>query len=197
MGGHHLLGPKKSKALDKHREFDEDDEEEQEKEKQDDNNERDDDTDRHRRRRRGELAPRSSPLVAPTIPKLARSITDSPAVLQRRRPRRRSFDGNSHPSSASSPSTDFAQPNRVPMPLMRPRETDTQLGERDEQLENGTSCGEDGMHDCFVQHEKERVRERRAEKAALPSGSLALAPHSVQQENDEGERVTRLFRRRR
>ena len=48
------------------------------------------------------------------------------------------------------------------MPFVRPRETDTQLGEIDGQLEG---CSENNAHDCFVSHEKERVKERRAEQS--------------------------------
>jgi hypothetical protein len=63
---------------------------------------------------------------------------------------------------------DFAQPVKVPMPLLRPREMDTQRGEKDEDLES-RKCTESTMHDCFVSHEKERVVERRAEGA--PDGT--------------------------
>lgn len=59
---------------------------------------------------------------------------------------------------------DFAQPANVPMPLLKPREVDTQQGEKDEGLEDRRNCSEDKMHDCYVSHEKERVVERRAEK---------------------------------
>ena len=59
---------------------------------------------------------------------------------------------------------DFAQPAKIPMPLLRPREMDTQRGEKDEDLE-GTNCTYTSMHDCYVSHERERVVERRAEGA--------------------------------
>lgn len=45
---------------------------------------------------------------------------------------------------------DFAQPVKVPMPLLKPREVDTQQGEKDENLEDRKKCSEDTMHDCYV-----------------------------------------------
>lgn len=68
------------------------------------------------------------------------------------------------------------------MPLVRPRETDTQLGELDDELEG---CGESNAHDCYVIHEKERVKERRAEmsesRQAVERGlrNRAAAPASA------------------
>lgn len=47
------------------------------------------------------------------------------------------------------------------MPLLKPREMAEQLAERDEHLDDYTLCGEGALHDCYVGHEQERVKERR------------------------------------
>jgi len=62
------------------------------------------------------------------------------------------------------------------MPLVKPREVDTQQGEKDEYLEDRKKCSEDSMHDCYVSHEKERAIERRAEARSLLDGLLSDIP---------------------
>lgn len=89
---------------------------------------------------------------------------------------------------------DFAQPVNVPMPLMKPREVDSQQGERDEVLENQTKCGEDNMHDCYVSHEVERVKERRAEAGQLLDSLLDKVPVAGSLLNKNSARM--LVRRR-
>lgn len=71
---------------------------------------------------------------------------------------------------------EFEQPATVPMPLLKPREVDTQQGEKDENLEDRRKCSEDNMHDCYVSHERERVVERRAEARSLLDGLLNDLP---------------------
>lgn len=71
---------------------------------------------------------------------------------------------------------EFEQPANIPMPLLKPREVDTQQGEKDESLEDRRNCSEDTMHDCYVSHEKERAIERRAEARSLLDGLLNDLP---------------------
>lgn len=80
------------------------------------------------------------------------------------------------------------------MPLLKPREVDTTKGEVDEDLENRKKCSEANMHDCYVSHEGERVKERRAEAAALLGDLLDNVPVANGLLKGKGARM--LVRRR-
>lgn len=89
---------------------------------------------------------------------------------------------------------DFASPVKVPMPLLKPREVDSQQGEKDEALENRKKCSESNMHDCYVSHEVERMKERRAEAGELLDSLLDKVPVAGDLLNKKGSRM--LVRRR-
>lgn len=136
------------------------------------------------------LAPLLGAIQSGHLPiEVASGLTDGLPLAGLTSPRngKKQKQQHQHEERTTQPKKYKASARSVPLPLRRPRETESQLGERDDTLVDESGCGEAGMHDCFVGHENERTKERRAELAGvgrlgarrMPSPAATLPVNAV------------------